>query len=244
MWRSIPEGPVLVKPNIVSHEPYPTTTHSDTLETVISILAGNELRVADASAADLIRPGKALRQHELSDVCKRHGIELVDLYTRPMSKQEAESGVKLEISELPFQVSSMVSLPVFKTHIQCIITGALKNHFGLLGRTQRGRLHFGRVDIHKAIASLHQLVRADLFVVDFVETLISANEVRHGGVRTPAGYMFAGTDPVALDSFGLSLLAEIDPKLDGKKPADIPHIRYAEDWGIGSTDYELEWIEV
>ncbi|MFO8055817.1 MAG: DUF362 domain-containing protein [bacterium] len=244
LWHSVPEGPVLIKPNIVSHEPYPTTTHPDTLDAVLSNLSGRELLVADASAADLMRPGKALRQHELAAVCNRHGLELIDLYDRPMSEQEAKSGVKLDLSDEPSRMSSMISLPVFKTHIQCMITGALKNHFGLLGRAQRGKLHFGRTDIHKAIASLHQLVRADLYIVDAVKTLTNANEVRHGGRETELGYMFAGRDPVALDSFGLGLLAEIDPKLKGKKPADIPHIHYAAEWGVGSIEHEVEWIEL
>jgi len=243
LWHSIPEGPVLIKPNIVSHEPYPTTTHPNTLEAVLADLPAKEMWVADASAADLLRPGKALREHGLNEVCSKHGIELIDLYDRPMSKREATSGVKVDISDIAFQASSMISLPVFKTHIQCIITGALKNHFGLLGRAQRGKLHFGRIDIHRAIASLHQLVRANLFIVDAVRTLTNANEVRHGGRPADLGHMFAGSDPVALDSFGLSLLSEIDPKLRGKKPPDIPHILYASEWGIGSMDYEVEWID-
>ena len=239
---AIPGGPILVKPNVVSPEPYPTTTHPDLLSAVLEYYAGRELTVADAAAADLVRPGKALREHPLAEVCRAHGRELLDLYDHPMTKLKAPSGVALTMSELPLKSSAIVSLPVLKSHVQCLMTGALKNHFGFLPRRERGRLHCGRGDIHQAIASLHQLAPVSLVIMDAVITEINANEIRHGGKPAPLGYLLAATDPVALDAFALSLLQTVEPKLHGLSPREIPYLRYAAEWGVGSLQYELEWI--
>lgn len=240
----IPEGTVLVKPNVVSHEPYPTTTHPDMLDQVLSCLHGREVMVADGAAADIMRTGKVLGEHELGEVCEKHGLELIDVYAHPISKKKAPSGVEVSISELATGSAGIVSLPVLKVHGPCKMTGALKNHFGFLSKMQRGKLHFGRGDIHKAIAALNQLAPSSLVIVDAVTTLLGTNEVRHGGEPYDLGYLMAGTDPVALDAFGLTLLQEVEPKLAGLAPTDIPYIRHASEWGVGSLQYDVEWIEI
>ncbi len=235
-------GPVLVKPNVVSHEPYPTTTHPDMLDQVLAWLEGREILVADGAAADLLRPGKSLRENPLARGCKDRGLELTDLYDHPMHKKLADSGMELVMSDLAFN-TSIISLPVLKSHSQCMMTGALKNHFGLLGRAQRGKLHFGRGDIHKAIASLVQMAPPGLVIMDAVVSMNRTNEARHGGIPVELGHLMAGADPVALDAFGLSLLQKIEPELHGKAPEDIPYIKYALEMGLGTLQYEVEWIE-
>ena len=44
---------VFVKPNVVSYEPYPTTTHPEVLEAVLKRLGGCEFVVGDAPAMTL-----------------------------------------------------------------------------------------------------------------------------------------------------------------------------------------------
>ncbi len=240
---SLPEGTILVKPNVVSHEPYPTTTHPETLDAVLHLLAGKKFLVGDGAAADLIRPGKAIRDHALARVCQSHGLPLLDLYGRAMGKVKAPSGVELTISAEAVKADFMVSLPVLKTHKICMMTGAIKNHFGLLGRGQRGKLHFGRGDIHAAIASLLQVTPPALYIMDAIETMTVTNEVRHGGRPARLGCMLAGTDAAALDAAGLSMLGEIEPSLAGKKPGDVPYLRMAGEWGLGSLEPEIDWID-
>lgn len=240
---SIPGGPVLVKPNVVSHEPYPTTTHPDMLEAVLEVLSDREVTVADGAAGDLVRPGKALRDHELARACERRGRKLVDCYSMGMSKRRTRSGMELTVSDLMFSHPVIISLPVLKAHRICCMTGAIKNHFGFLSRAQRGKLHFGRADIHLGIASLVRLAPPSLAIVDAVTTLTNTNEVRHGGRPAKIGCLFAGIDPVALDSFGLTLLGKVEPSLAGASPHDVPYIKYAEEMGVGSTEYQVEWVE-
>jgi len=233
---------LLLKPNLVSGEPYPTTTHPDTLATLLELLPKETVTIADAAAADLIRPGKAIREHPLNRLCRSRGQEILDVYERAMTAWQSPRGFELKLSALPRQHDGIISLPILKSHLNVRLTGAVKNSFGFLDRTERGRLHFGRDLLHQGIAEIAVAVRPALFIVDAVETLVGANEMRHGGRPRNLGWMLAGEDPVALDAFGLTLLAPLDPKLNGLKPRDLPYLRLAQEYGVGGFEYELKQV--
>jgi uncharacterized protein (DUF362 family) len=233
---------ILLKPNIVSHEPYPTTTHPEVLETLLDLLKGENVACADASAADLFRPGQALKDHELTRLCKSKGVEMINLYDHPMPKQTSPRGFSIKLSTLPAEYDYVISLPVLKSHINVKMTGALKNHFGYLARADRLKLHAKGSNLEQAIAELHVMLPAQLFIVDAVTTLVGANEMRHGGKPTSLGYMLAGEDPVALDAFGLTLLYKTDKNLKRLKPEDIKYMQLAREYGVGTFEYDLEEI--
>ena len=225
---------VLVKPNIVSHEPYPTTTHPSVLEACLDYLVSRGISpvVGDGPAFDAGKSSTIIENHPLKQVCDRFGAPLIDVLGRNMVKRKALD-IELELSEVAFEYDFIVSLPVLKTHMVCGLTGALKNQFGFLSPKERVELHT-RKDIHRAIAELNLLVRPGFYIVDAVETLTRANEVRHGGKIAELGYMLAGTDPVKLDAAGLQILQTVEPRLAGKGPDDIPHVRQAIALGVGT----------
>lgn len=230
---------VLLKPNIVSHEPYPTTTHPETVETCIRLLlpVAREIIVADGSAPDAGDTASIIRRHPLRPVCDRLGVTITDLFARGTTRVKAHH-LELEVPSMAFECNFIMSLPVLKSHSVCNLTGALKNHIGFLSPAEKSQLHWGG-DVHQTIAELHQVIKADFYVVDAIETLIITNEVRHGGRKTRLGYMLAGTDPVSLDVAGLELLRGVEPRLRNKLFNDIQHIRHSISLGVGSPDYRL-----
>lgn len=225
---------ILIKPNIVSFEPYPTTTHPVVLEACLEYFVEKGLKpvVTDGPAFDAGNSGNIIENHPLKEVCDRFDVPLIDLLGRKMVKRKA-GDIELELSEIAFEYDYILSLPVLKTHFVCGLTGALKNQFGFLSTKERTELHSHK-DIHRAIAELNLIVRPDLYIVDAVETLTRANEVRHGGRKAKLGYMLAGRDPVSLDIAGLEILQRVEPKLAGKSPDDIPHLRHAIELGVGA----------
>ena len=235
------KGKILIKPNAVSHEPYPTTTSPELFRGLIRLLKGRaELAAGDAPAADLPRPGYALKNYILTRVAEEEGIRFYNFYEQAMIEEQTNLGRGLKFSALPKKFDLIISLPVLKTHIILLITAALKNQFGFLAREQRLKLHLqGGTALARAIVSINQLAPAQLFIVDFRETLINANELRHGGRRMEGGWIFAGEDPLALDFFGFSLLKEIEPKLFGKSPQEIEYLRLAQSSGLGRSEFEL-----
>ncbi len=255
-----PRKKIFVKPNIVSREPSPTTTHPDVLRYVLKNLPrDSDVVIADAPAVDAGNSGKILRDHPLAKVCSQLSFELENLCDFGFKKVRTKSGFDLNVSRLAFESDYIISLPVMKAH--CMknigITGALKNNFGLLSAKDRillhstGRIHSRAVrrvlrikkGINLAIAELNRIRKPDLFIVDMVDTLVNANEVRHGGIQKHVGLMFAGKDPVALDCFGLEILKKFDPGLKEKEAEDIPSINHALRLGVGEKKFKKSRIK-
>jgi uncharacterized protein (DUF362 family) len=234
---------VLVKPNVVSSEPYPTTTHPEVLSTVLDFLGRFRCQVivGDGPAFNAGNAGRVIRDHPLQRTCASHGLELLNLHSGGFSRVKTVQGNRLRVSRIALDCDYLISLPVLKPHLQCLMTGALKNQFGLFPNRDRIFMHFQVLrNLHRSIAEVNTVVRPDLVIMDAVETYRHANEMRHGGQPVRLGYMLAGDDPVALDCQGLKLLGAIEPGLAGKAPEDVEHLAWAIRMGVGSPDYRVE----
>jgi uncharacterized protein (DUF362 family) len=234
----------LIKPNLVSSEPYPTTTHPEVLDAALGFLSGKDVVVADAPAVDAGSSRKIVENSILKEVCDSYGVSFINLYGTQTRKFVSARGYRFHIFTLPFERDMVISLPVLKTHNQCQMTGALKNQFGYLPRRERILMHLPIKNIHKGIAELNVAAKPDLFIIDAVRTFTSAQEARHGGTISDLGYMLAGTDPVSLDCFGFELLQEVEPTLDGKSPDDILHLKYSVAYQVGSKEFTAEEIKL
>ncbi len=244
-YRHIIDGAkrVFVKPNIVSHELYPTTTHPDVLDTVLEALDGKDIIVGDGLAVDIFRTHITLVAHPLHHICEKKGVKVIDLHQTPSSNFKSPRGFSVNLSRTPFNFDLIISLPVLKSHKICTMTGALKNQFGFTTKADRIKMHSGIKNIHKAIAEINVICRPGIFIMDAVDILINTNEVRHGGRPAHPGYMLAGTDPVALDTRGFDLLAGMDDNFWGKKPQDVKHLAFAAEYEIGRPDGHIEEMQ-
>ena len=228
---------IFIKPNIVSFEPYPTTSHPEVLETLLKHLVDRQVIVGDAPAIDAGRSSKIIEGSVLKPVCDNYGAKLVNLYAEEMKTVKSQRGYKIKISALPLTCDFVISLPVLKIHNSCGLSGALKNQFGYLSKQDRLLMHSKIKNINKGIAEVNVAVPSNLFLVDAVESMVGAQECRHGGCPAKLGYMLAGVDPVALDYFGLQLLEHVEPKFEEKKQKCLPYMEYAEKYGVGTKNY-------
>lgn len=233
---------IFVKPNIVSYEGYPTTTHPEVLEAVLKWFSGKEVVVGDAPAIDAGRSGKILKKSPLRKVCESHGVKLVNLYSEKMKTKTSPRGYKVKVSTLPLSCDFVISIPVLKIHGMVGLSGALKNQFGYLSRKDRLLMHCKIKNINKGIAETNVAVPSNLFIVDGVETMIRAQECRHGGCQAHLNALLAGTDPVSLDVFGLQLLKEVEPSFEAKKNQAWRYIEYAASYGVGTKDFKIKTI--
>ncbi len=138
-----------------------------------------------------------------------------------------------EIFAPVFAADRLINVPVVKDHGLSRLTCGLKNLYGFLGGN-RGRLH---QRIHEAIADLAVAFRPSLTVVDATRVMVRGGP--QGGRLddvVPVGAIAAGTDPVALDAWGATLL--------GADPRDIGHIVLAQGRGLGTFGAPLEEIHV
>jgi uncharacterized protein (DUF362 family) len=133
-----------------------------------------------------------------------------------------------EVFEPALVVDRIVNVPVVKVHPLSRLTCGLKNWYGLLGG-RRGLLHQW---IHPSIADLASAFRPTLTVVDATRVMVRGGP--QGGRLEDLIFVeavAAGTDPVALDAWGATLV--------GLDPREIGHIALAQGRGLGSIDAGL-----
>ena len=237
------KGKVLIKVNLVSHNPYPTTTHPDMLEAVYNHVRGlaDEIIVGDGHGVDL-RSSK-IENHPIVGKCEELGIKFINFYEHHFKKFKSTRGFSLKVSEIPFNQDYIISLPILKDHFILKMTNAIKDKFGYLTRGERLKTHGHVKNINKTIAELNAIIKSDLIICDAIKVMIKAQEFRHGGYEKDLGHLFAGTDPLALDFYGFKLLKPISYRLrEISDPKEIKYIKYALDYNIGTKDYILEEI--
>jgi uncharacterized protein (DUF362 family) len=155
------------------------------------------------------------------------GAEVVEQLTwTAASLAGLASGV--EVLEQLLRADRVINVPVVKHHSLARATLGMKNWFGVLGRG-RNRLH---QDINRAMAELAATFRPTLTVIDATR-LLTANGPSGGSLADvrAVGAVAAGTDPVACDAWGASLL--------GHSATDLPFLGEAERRGLGRADAAL-----
>jgi len=117
----------------------------------------------------------------------------------------------------------LINMPIAKVHGGSILTLGLKNFMGLV----RDRSFWHSTDLQQCIADCATRIRPHLTILDATRILLTNGPKGPGEVRK-AGIVAAGTDPIAVDSYGAALF--------GRRAYDIPHIREAARFGIGELD--------
>jgi uncharacterized protein (DUF362 family) len=247
------KGKVFIKPNLVSYEEYPTTTHPETLETVIIWLQdhGHEVICGDGQAVDV--SADSVQNSTMRRICEKHGIEFLNLHKQPMKTFKSPRGFKIKMSAVPFQAESIISLPNLKSHrhMELRMTGALKMVVGYFTKFERIKMHMMIIKNRwKQIAEANWFLMkqegapSHLTIMDAVQPLITANELRHGGKPINAGYLFAGDCPTVLDIHGFNFLKQYEPRYADKTIDYVPYIKYALEYGLGGPEYELKEIKL
>ncbi len=143
---------------------------------------------------------------------------------------------KADMVQALFECDVVINIPIFKHHGGTMLSGCLKNVMGTCSGATNKFFHSGSTDpkakedrdfLARAIADANLVRKADLYVVDASEFLLN-NGPAGPGEMGRADKVFAGTDPVLLDSFGA--------RLHRRQPSDIGVIKAAAAHGIGIMD--------
>jgi uncharacterized protein (DUF362 family) len=123
-------------------------------------------------------------------------------------------------------VDRVIGLAPVKDHHRSGASLTIKNWYGLLG----GRRNIFHQDIHTIIVELAMLIKPTLVILDGTQSMLR-NGPTGGSLAdlAPTHTMIAGTDSVAVDALGATLL--------GKSFEDLPHLAMAQHKGLGSVDY-------
>lgn len=129
-----------------------------------------------------------------------------------------------------------ISLPKMKTHGMTMLSGAVKNNYGLLAGAQKSWYHYysKRPELFAEILiEMYRLRVPDLVIMDGILAMEGygpcSPEVRR------VNRVLASADAVALDAVMAHMM--------GFGTDEVPYLRIAREWGIGETDLSTIQIE-
>lgn len=230
---------VLVKPNVLraTGPEEGVVTHPAVLEAVVRCL--EEMAPARIIVGD--NPGlmsyganeASFRQTGLMDAARGHyqniGLEAVNLDFEPAYLSQ------VSVSRAVMEADIFISLPKFKTHGLTVLTGGIKNSYGILPGAQKALLHRlagSPARFHEVVVEVFRLRPPDLFIVDAVVGM-EGNGPACLDLRT-IGRILAADNAVALDS--------VMARMMGLDPARLRFLQRAKDLGLG--DYDPASIDV
>ena len=141
----------------------------------------------------------------------------------------------VSVSRAVMDADVVISLPKFKTHGLTVITGAIKNSFGILPGAQKARLHKAAGSserFHEVIVEVFSIRAPDLIVVDAVIGM-EGNGPACPDLRD-IGLILASDNAVALDTVIATMM--------GIEPGMLRSLQKAKECGLG--DFDLDKIEV
>ncbi len=141
----------------------------------------------------------------------------------------------VSVSRAVIEAEVLISLPKFKTHGLTVMSGALKNSYGILPGAQKAMLHKAAgspVRFHELLVEVYRLRVPDLFIMDAVVGM------EGNGPASPElrdiGLILASDNGVAMDSVVATLM--------GCDPGRLRFLQKARELGLG--DFDLAAIEL
>ena len=230
---------VFVKPNVlsISKPEEGIVTHYSVLRTVVEKL--EELGPAEIIVGDN-SGGRSYGTNEETFRITRL-LEGAKGYYKNIGAEAMEVAIeskyfnRLSVSKAVLEADIYISLPKFKTHGLTIVTGAIKNNYGILPGAQKmnGHRKTGNpFNFNEFIVDVFGIRVPDLIIVDAVVGM-EGNGPAATTLRD-IGHIMASDNAVALDATIARMM--------GLNPADLRFLALAKERGYG--DYEASAIEI
>ncbi len=243
-----PGKSVALKANFNSADPFPASTHPDTLKAMVTVL--KEAGVTQVTLAERSGMGdtrEILEQLGIFDLSKHLDFKVVVLDEEPK-----ETWVKIEhsgthwlkgfyISKLFLDSDIVIQTCCLKTHrFGGHFTMSLKNSVGLVAKSVPGGIYNYMWELHGSpyqrlmVAEINKSYKVDLVVMDATEAFVSGGPDKGSGVKP--GLMLASRDRVAIDAVGVAILRSFGASSLMKKPIfELDQIRRAAELGVGAA---------
>ena len=236
---------VLIKPNLLSPHPpeHAVTTHPAVVEAVVGLAAASGARcvIGDCPSIRADTPvgyEHLLRVTGMADVLQRTGATSLRLDERRMEREVPDARVfrSITLTEALNGGEALISVCKFKTHELTLLSGAVKNLFGLIPGRRKVQYHLQAGSnpemFAQILVDLLRAVRPTLSIMDGIVGMDGQGPA--AGRRRTFGVIIASSDPVALDAVACAAA--------GVDPMEIPTLRLAHEQGVGVAD--LSQIQV
>lgn len=227
---------VLVKPNCLDAVPPErgVTTHPSLVRALVDALRRRGALVLVGDNPGARGYGSGRRCFEAAGLLAAADGAFVDLGRRttvvPLRSRFAE---RVVVSRDVLEADYLISAPKMKTHCLTLLTGGVKNHYGILAGAEKARLHAAARSperFSEVLVDVFAIRPPDLTVMDAV-TAMEGDGPTHGQLRE-VGLLLAARDAVALDAVAARLM--------GIRPEAVHHLRAAAARGLGTLAAAVE----
>ena len=229
---------VVLKPNMsFARTPdFSATTHPLVVATVAQacVEAGApQVLVLDHT---LHRAELCLERAGIREACKNiPGVYVLALQERKFFREvKVPKGRVLESVEVVKEILDgdiLINIPIAKSHSATGVSLGMK---GLMGLVWDRESFHSQFNINQAIADLGTVIRPPLTILDATRALVSGGPGGPGEVKKP-NLIIAGTDPVAVDSYGVSIVPWYGQNFRGRQ---VEHLLAAYEKGLGKIDID------
>jgi uncharacterized protein (DUF362 family) len=227
-----PGSTVIVKPN--AGHPFPPETSVNTSPAVVTAVIKElskaqpkEIILAEASAVgcDTL---ESLKVSGIGKAAEDAGADRIidikrekDLIKIPI--RDARSDItNILLPRFLIEAEHIVNVPILKTHINMVISNALKNMKGVVQDQVHFQMH--QTNLAAAMMDLWHVIKADLTIADLIRPAEGFGP--EGGLPADFDCIVAGKDPVAIDATCCRMIG-----LDVDR---VPYFEAAHERGIGN----------
>ena len=163
-------------------------------------------------------------------ILKKTGGKLIDFNADRWETVKVPNPVffdKIQVARVVLDCDVLIGAPVLKTHHLAGITVALKNLYGVIPRSDKGRYH--RLDrVEEAIIDINKVRTCDMVIVDGTRTILHWGRIDEYLETKQLNLTLAGFDPVAIDA--------VSAKILGINPESLRFLIWAEEHKLGTAD--------
>ncbi len=221
-----PGSRIVIKPNflLAAAPEKAVTTHPLFIEAVIESITAVTGNSKNILIADSFGPGvpynkagmkRVYEATGVSDVAKRTGCRLnYSTEYESLSYRQGRVIKKIEIIKPVIEADVIINLPKFKTHNLTVITGAVKNMYGVVPGFTKVGYHLRFSEIKKFCGMLLDIATFTgpaLNIMDGITGIEGEGPGRSGTPRK-VGLILASDDPISMDIV-MSRIMNIDRKL-------------------------------
>jgi len=232
---------VLLKPNFNTADPFPGSTHNETITHLILHLkkmGAKSITIGERSGPP--DTPNVLKEKGIYDLCKKLGVGLINFEELPtkgwvrVKPERSHWRNGFDVAKPVLDSKCIVATCCLKTHgYGGVFTMSLKLSVGITHKKNMRELHTSFFSMRKMIAEINQVYTPSLILLDGIEAFVDGGPMR--GIKKRGNVIIAGTDRIAIDAAGLSVLKELGSNKDimEKKIFEQEQITRAVELGIG-----------
>ncbi len=211
------DGTIALKANYNSDDPFPATTHPETLRVLAEHLKKNSHGLVMAERSGMGNTSAVLKNRGVLDLSRKLGFTLLNLdsaspedwYDLQAEGLHWRQGFK--IARVFKEADEIVQTCCLKTHrFGGHFTMSLKNSVGLIASRPKGSSYDYMRELHTSpyqrlmIAEINKFYKTNLILMDATQGFSQGGPDQ--GVLIKPGLLLASTDRVAIDAVGVALL--------------------------------------